>query len=115
MKVLTEQAMGFLTKSGSAFACFQPWMSDLISSLIRGGFYESSPDSDPDYQLLILTPLGRRAVQSIQSAQSGGAMRNVVAFEAPPHGKRHMPSHRSGDDHREVPRVSPSPRKGTRG
>ena len=114
MKVMTEQAMDFLTKSGSAFACFQPWMSDLISSLIRAGFYETSPDSDPDYQVLILTSLGRRAVQSIQSAQSGGAMRNVVTFEAP-HGKRHMPSLGAGDDDPEVPQVLPSPRKGTRG
>jgi hypothetical protein len=82
MKVLTERAMDFLTKSEPAFACYQPWMSDLLSSLIRAGFYESYPDADPDYQLLILTPFGRRTVQSIKCAREGSAKVNVITLEA---------------------------------
>jgi hypothetical protein len=92
MKVLTERAVDFLTKSEAAFACYQPWMSDLISSLIRAGFYKSYSDADPDYQLLILTPFGRRTVQSIKCDREGSATVNVITLETR-RGRRQRLSH----------------------
>jgi hypothetical protein len=57
-------------------------MSDMISGLIRAGYYQAIPDANTDYQILVLTPLGHRTVQSIEQAQLGLAPVNVVSLPA---------------------------------
>jgi hypothetical protein len=81
---LTDRAAKFLLTSGSSFVTFQPWMSDMISGLIRAGFYQAIPDADSNYQILVLTPLGRRAVESIKQAELGLAPENVIPLPEPP-------------------------------
>ena len=52
----------------------------MIGGLIRAGFYQAIPDADTNYQILVLTPLGRRAVESIKQAELGLAPENVISL-----------------------------------
>jgi hypothetical protein len=88
---LTDRAAKFLLTSGSSFVTFQPWMSDMISGLIRAGFYQAIPDADTNYQILLLTPLGRRAVESIKQAELGLAPENVISLPE-------LPAERRGEE-----------------
>jgi hypothetical protein len=62
----------------------------MIGGLIRAGFYQAIPDADTNYQILVLTPLGRRVGESIKQAELGLAPENVISLpELPaPHHRR---------------------------